>query len=156
RLWILRTARDAVARAVSESRELTRAPLGAAPPTRRVRGKQARPARRALWLFLLCLLVYNANLRGVGAGDSLAARYLPLGIWRHGTLQLDPIARLVAHGHAWRESWTKPLGEGRFFEPWAYWMAPTRDHHLAAFYPIVAPVLVSPLYLPAVLYLHVK
>lgn len=142
--------------ATSESTAPTGAPLGAAAPAAWPRGERARRPRAALLLFLVCLLVYNANLRGIGAGDSLAARYLPLGIWRYRTLQLDPIARLAAHGHAWRESWSKPLGEGTFFEPWAYWIAPTRDHHLAAFYPIVAPVVVTPLYLPAVVYLHAK
>lgn len=142
--------------ATTESTEPTRAQLGAPPPVAWSRGARARRPRAALLLFLACLLIYNANLRGIGAGDSLAARYLPLGIWRHGTLRLDPIARLAAHGHAWRESWSKPLGEGRFFEPWAYWIAPTRGHHLAAFYPIVAPVVVTPLYLPAVLYLHLR
>jgi 4-hydroxybenzoate polyprenyltransferase len=42
----------------------------------------------ALLLGLLCLLVYNANLRWIGAGDTFPARYLPLGIWRHGTLEV--------------------------------------------------------------------
>jgi len=57
-----------------------------------------RRASAGFLLCLLCLLVYNANLRCIGAGDTLPARFLPLGIWRHGTLELGPIARLVAHG----------------------------------------------------------
>ena len=113
----------------------------------------------ALLLALLCFVVYNANLRTIGAGDTLPARYLPLGIWRYGTLQLDPIARLVAHGHPSRDTWLVPPGPetpGTFFEPWAYWMIRPNDAHLASLYPVVAPVLVAPLYLPAVVYLSAR
>ena len=52
-----------------------------------------------LLLGVLCLLVYNANLRTIGAGDTLPARYLPLTLWHDGTFALDSNARLVAHGH---------------------------------------------------------
>ncbi len=118
-----------------------------------------RTAAAALLLGLLCLLVYNANLRWIGAGDTFPARYLPLGIWRHGTLELDPVARLVAHGHPSAETWSEPPGPGNpgtFFEPWAYWMIETRRENLASMYPIVTPVLVAPLYLPAVAYLRAR
>ena len=104
-----------------------------------------------MFLGLLCLLVYNANLRCIGAGDTLPARFLPFAIWGHGTLKLDPIARLVARGHPSYETWREPPGPGSpgtLFEPWAYWMIETRHHRLASLYPIVAPVLVAPLYLP--------
>src|SRR5438045_484543 len=65
---------------------------------------RSRPARAALLLALFSFLIFNANLRQIGAGDTLPARYLPLAIWRYHTLELDPIARLVAHGHPmqWR------------------------------------------------------
>jgi hypothetical protein len=50
--------------------------------------------RRNLWISLLlglaCLLVYNANLRSISAGDTYAARYQPFGLWRDHTLLLDP------------------------------------------------------------------
>jgi hypothetical protein len=35
-------------------------------------------------LGVLCLLVYNANLRTIGAGDTLPARYQPLILWHDG------------------------------------------------------------------------
>ena len=105
---------------------------------------------------LLCLLVYNANFRQIGSGDSLAARYLPLGIWRYGTLKLDRITRWVAHGHpigkrARRHAASSPVN---YFEPDANWIARGRHDHFVSFYPVVAPLLVSPLYLPAIAYLH--
>jgi len=50
-----------------------------------------RDLRASLLLGLLCLFVYNANLRVISAGDAYPARYLPFGIWRYHTLALDPI-----------------------------------------------------------------
>jgi hypothetical protein len=115
---------------------------------------------RSLWvsifLGLFCLLVYNANLRQIGAGDTLPARYMPLGIWRFGTLKLDAIARWVAHGHRSVAEWKQmPAADGSviYFEPLAYWIVRGRQQHLVSFYPVVAPLLVAPLYLPAVFYL---
>jgi len=120
-------------------------------------------ARRSLtvpiFLGLLCLLVYNANLRQIGAGDTLPARYLPLNIWRYGTLELDPIARWVANGHAITSPRDRPSTDsaaGNYLQPWAYWMIRNHQHHLVSLYPVVAPVLIAPLYLPAVAYLHTR
>src|SRR6202035_1793016 len=105
-------------------------------------GRQA-PGRSdvpiSILLGLLCLLVYNANLRPIGAGDTLPARYLPLGIWRYGSVLLDPIRDATAEGNA---------------EP--YWIVPGRAGHSLSLYPVVLPVLVAPLYLPAVVYLHFR
>ena len=114
-------------------------------------------------LGLFCFLVYNANLRQIGAGDTLPARYLPLILWHNGTLGLDANERLVAHGHSTIPDWNRDRtagadgpGEGHvnYFEPWAYWMVRTRQNQLASLYPIVTPLLVSPLYLPAVIWLN--
>ncbi len=105
-------------------------------------------------LGVLCLLVYNANLRTIGAGDTLPARYLPLILWHDGTFALDANARLVAHGHPLAEP--NPAGtDGNvtYFQPAAYWMGRTRGGQLASTYPVVAPLLVAPLYLPASLWL---
>lgn len=41
-----------------------------------------------------------------------------------------------------------------YFNPWAYWMVRTRQHQLASLYPVVTPVLVAPIYFPAVLWLN--
>ncbi len=110
-----------------------------------------------LLLGLVCFLVYNANLRQIGAGDTLPARYLPLIIWRNGTLGLDANSRLVANGHSMIPVRDRPAGaDGKvaYFEPSAYWMVRTRQHQLASHYPVVTPLLVAPLYVPAVLWLN--
>ena len=108
-------------------------------------------------LGLVCFLVYNANLRQIGAGDTLPARYLPLILWHDRTLELDANARLVAHGHSLitdRQTTVGAEGKITYFEPSAYWIAQTREHQLASLYPIVTPLLVAPLYLPAVIWLN--
>lgn len=102
-----------------------------------------------LLLGVLCLLVYNANLRTIGAGDTLPARYLPLILWHDGTLGLDGAnARLVAHGHPITARSKRKPRSGRYFEPPAYWMVDARGERLASLYPVVTPLLVAPLYLP--------
>jgi hypothetical protein len=100
--------------------------------------------RRDLWTGLLvglcCLLVYNANGRAISAGDTYPARYLPFAIWQHHTLLLDPIAGITAQGQG----------------DMAYWIVPLSNGHLISLYPVALPVLVAPLYLPAVGYLHLR
>jgi hypothetical protein len=107
-------------------------------------------------LGLFCFLIYNANLRQIGSGDTLPARYLPLILWHHGALDLDENARLVAHGHSMSPD--RPAladGKASYFEPWAYWMVRThRRNQLASLYPVVTPLLVAPLYFPAVMWLN--
>lgn len=109
-----------------------------------IRGKSRtdEPARRhrdlrtCILLGLVCLLVYNANLRSISSGDTYPARYLPFGIWRYGSLLLDPISTTTAQGR-----------------PNPYWIVKGRGGHAISLYPVVLPVLVAPLYLPAVGYL---
>ncbi len=96
-----------------------------------------RDWRTALILGLVCLVVYNANGRSISAGDAFPARYLPFEIWCHGSVFLDPIATVVAQGN-----------------PQQFWMVPGSNGHRISLYPVVLPVLVAPLYLPAVAYLH--
>jgi hypothetical protein len=100
--------------------------------------------RRDLWASLLiglcCLLVYNANRRAISAGDTYPARYLPFAIWRYHTVLLDPIATLTAQGRG----------------DTAFWMVPVAGGHTISQYPVVLPVLIAPLYLPAVGYLRLE
>jgi hypothetical protein len=100
--------------------------------------------RRELWTSLLigvcCLVVYNANLRSISAGDTYPARYLPFAIWQYHTLVLDPIAPLVAQGRGDK----------------AFWLLHAPGGHRISLYPVVAPVLLAPLYLPAVGYLRLR
>jgi hypothetical protein len=93
--------------------------------------------RAALLLSLLAFLVYNANFRIVGAGDSYPARFLPFAVWNHATFHLDPIREVTAQRN-----------------PNPYWIQPTPDGHWASLYPVVTPLLVAPLYLPAALWVR--
>src|SRR3954463_2515672 len=99
-----------------------------------------RELRASLLIGLCCLLVYNANGRAISAGDTYPARYLPFAIWRYHSVLLDPIAPLTAQGRDQR----------------AFWMAPVPGGHTISLYPVVLPVLIAPLYLPAVGYLHLR
>ena len=104
----------------------------------------------ALLIGLCCLIVYNANGRAITSGDTYAARYQPFALWKHHTLLLDPIEALTSQG---REPPTnrleRPPGA-------AYWIVPAPDGHSVSLYPVVVPVLVSPLYLPAVAYVSLR
>lgn len=88
--------------------------------------------RRALFLGILAFCVYNANLRTIATGDSLPARFLPFAIVGHGTLALDPVLTATRAGHA---------------SP--YWVVKSRLGPFLSMYPVVVPVAVAPLYVPA-------
>jgi len=90
-----------------------------------------------LAVFLLSFLVYNANLHVVGSQDSYAARFLPFSIWKAGTLDYEPILDAALQ---------------RQIHP--YWVFPTKDGRRSSLFPIVTPVLITPLYAPAVGYLQ--
>jgi len=94
--------------------------------------------RTSLLLGLCCLLLYNANRRAISAGDTYPARYLPFAIVEYHTIFMNPVAKVAAQGR----------GDG------AFWMLPMPDGHVISLYPIVVPLLVSPLYVPAVAYLR--
>jgi hypothetical protein len=98
-----------------------------------------RELRASLLIGLCCLLVYNANRRAISAADAYPARYLPFAIWQYHSLRLDPIATLTAQG---RDD--------------TFWMVPVPGGHIISLYPVVLPVLIAPLYLPAVGYLHLR
>jgi hypothetical protein len=99
-----------------------------------------RELRTSLLIGLCCLLVYSANRRAISAGDTYPARYLPFAIWQYHSLRLDPIATLTAQGRG----------------DTAFWMVPVAGGHTISLYPVVVPVLIAPLYLPAVGYLHLR
>lgn len=94
-----------------------------------------RHASAALGLAILAFVVYNVNLRLIDAGDTFPARYLPLAIWRTGTLQLDLFKSEMNTGYSE-----------------VFWTVPLRGHDYSL-YPVVTPLLVAPLYAPAAFYL---
>ncbi|MFL6262614.1 MAG: hypothetical protein ACJ76Y_23190 [Thermoanaerobaculia bacterium] len=115
-----------------------------APGEERGQARRFLRGRRELWASLLiglcCLLVYNANGRAISAGDTYPTRYLPFAIWRYHSVLLDPVAELTAQGRG----------------DTAFWMVPVPGGHTISLYPVVLPVLIAPLYLPAAGYLHLR
>jgi len=96
--------------------------------------------RASLLIGLCCLLIYNANLRSITAGDTYPARYLPFAILRDHTLFLDGVERVAAQGRG----------------DTAFWLVRRPDGHIVSLYPVVTPVLITPLYVPAVAYLQLR
>jgi hypothetical protein len=101
---------------------------------------EAERLRASILIGLCCLLIYNANLHSISAGDTYPARYLPFAILRYHTIFIDPVAKVAAQGR----------GDG------AFWMLHRPDGHIISLYPVVVPVLVAPLYVPAVGYLYLR
>ena len=93
--------------------------------------------RIALLAACVALVVYNANLRLIAAGDSYPARFIPFALLKHGTVLLDEVREATIQQH-----------------PQPYWIQTSREGRAASLYPVVTPILVSPLYGPAVLYLE--
>ncbi|HEX9986048.1 MAG TPA: hypothetical protein VGF69_22495 [Thermoanaerobaculia bacterium] len=96
--------------------------------------------RTSLLIGLVCLVIYNVNGRGITAGDTYPARYLPFAIVKYHTIFLNPVAKVAAQGR----------GDG------AFWMLPRPDGRIISLYPVVVPVLVAPLYVPAAAYLQLR
>ena len=122
----------------------------------RATGRRLLGARRDLRASLIigfcCMLLYNANGRAISAGDAFSARYLPFAIWGHRTVLLDPIEALTSQGRErptnWQRPWQTPHPGA------AFWIVPRPGGHLVSLYSVVLPVLISPLYLPAVTYVY--
>ena len=97
---------------------------------------------------LVALVVYNANLRSIPAADTYAARYLPFSILRDHKVVLDSIVREVAQGRK------PPEAPGQVET--AAWMLKGPGGRLVSLYPVAVPVVVAPLYLPAVHFLSAR
>lgn len=87
-------------------------------------------------------------MRSIPAGDTYGARYLPFSIWRNHSLLLDPIVNVVAQGRQ------PPAVQGKGSS--AYWILMGRDGHFISQYPLAVPVVIAPVYLPAVKYLEAR
>lgn len=102
-------------------------------PTAPQTGPRARRRAAHGWIaslfFLLSWVVYNANLRTPGSYDGLAASLIPFGIWRGDGVLLD------RHG-------------GKLPPEVGYSIVRSKTGHWVSLYPIVTPLLVTPLYVP--------
>ena len=63
---------------------------------------------------------------------------IPFGIVQYRTVFLNPVAKVTAQGRG----------------DTAFWMLPLSDGRIMSLYPVVTPLLVAPLYVPAVAYLR--
>lgn len=82
-------------------------------------------------------VLYLTNLRWSGGWDSLPARYLPFSILREGNFDLDEFDWLYAA--------ERP-----------YFLRPTPDGRWASTFPVATPLVVTPLYVPAVRWLAAR
>ncbi|MGO9273750.1 MAG: hypothetical protein ACLQOO_26515 [Terriglobia bacterium] len=101
--------------------------LGPEPPT-----TTTRRDRVLFWRLLVLLLVlYNLNFRTIHINDSLPARYLPFSLLLHRSLYLDP--------------WVKPFVGVPIGPSGMYFAGEFRGHWISS-YPILEPLLITPLY----------
>ena len=95
-------------------------------------GSKRHRAWLAVGLFVVAFVGYNANFRAMASYDSLAASLLPFQLWHGKGLALD--------------DWVDHIPDQI-----RYSMHVGRNGHWYSVYPVVTPVLVSPLYLPTLL-----
>jgi hypothetical protein len=121
------------------------ADAAAAPPSPRAGCLFASDRRAALALAALAFVIYNLNFRVVqDGGDTVPARLLPFALLRHGRTEID------ADGAVSALAAVVPPGKPYTV---AYWLWRSPNGHLYSAFPIVTPVLIAPLYLPAVAFL---
>ena len=89
---------------------------------------------RSMTVFVVCLLVYTLNLRGIPSGDTLPTALVPLTILLDGTPALDRFAPLL----------------GQLWEGQPYFLTSSGEHTWSS-YPVAGALIVLPLYLPLVL-----
>jgi hypothetical protein len=94
-----------------------------------------RDRRTAVLVALAALLVYNLNGRVIASSDTRATRFVPFALLEAGTLRLDPVLDVARTSRR------------------AYWALPARGGGYASLFPVVAPLLVTPLYVPAAIVL---
>jgi len=112
--------------------------MGFLPRTDRKFARMKLHSKTALFLAVAAFIVYNLNFRVVGTGDSYSARVQPFALLTQGTLNLDGFRTVATEDN-----------------PTPYWLQPTLGGHTASLFPVITPVLVTPLYLLPALYLSI-
>jgi hypothetical protein len=95
--------------------------------------------RPAFFFFLSAFLIYNLNLRPISSGDTAPAALLPFSVLMDGSVNFD---RFVP--------WLTKAYDGA-----PYFLHP-KDGHSYSRYPILQPLLLTPLYTPLLLIRNVK
>jgi hypothetical protein len=111
------------------------AEAGPGPAAQRLGPTRRLDVRTAVLVALAALLVYNLNGRVIASSDTRATRFVPFALLRAGTLRLDPVLDVARTSRR------------------AYWALPARNGGYASLFPVVAPLLVTPLYVPAAILL---
>jgi hypothetical protein len=93
--------------------------------------------RRAVVLFFFVFAVFLSNLRNVTPGDTWASRYIPFSVLNQHSLAVD----------AYIQPLIRPFLEGK--TEWGLYFAVQSHGHWMSSYPILTPLLVTPLYVPA-------
>ncbi|MEO8216088.1 MAG: hypothetical protein ABI718_03295 [Acidobacteriota bacterium] len=121
---------------------MTHSPAGPSsftpPPDAHVRPRSR--LRTSLLIGFCCLMVYNVNRRAISAGDTYPARYLPFAILQHHSILMNSIEEVAAQGRG----------------DTAFWILPRFDGSLISLYPVTLPLLITPLYIPAVAWLQMR
>ena len=89
----------------------------------------------AVRLFLLCFIVYNANLRSITSFDTNATRYLPISILKEFNLDLDEFSFLHKYSDGRKEE----------ADVIPYYLQYVRGHYMST-YPIMPAILSVPIY----------
>src|ERR1700733_1287437 len=90
-----------------------------------------RRARSYAILFVLLSVVYHSNLRPVASGDSLPASLIPFSVILDKSISLDRFGPYISE-HVW-------YGSKVILNKGGHWYSR---------YPIVGPLLITPIYLP--------
>jgi hypothetical protein len=98
--------------------------------------------RRALVLLLIVWCGYLANFRYISSGDSAAVRYVPFSVLMRGSLHVD----------GYIESYFAPFVDGTF-KSGIYFASKDRNGRWMSSYPVLTPLVITPLYVPAALWL---
>lgn len=91
-----------------------------------------------LVLFVILFVIYNINFRLVRIDDSVPARLLPFSLLINHSIYLD--------------HWVEPYMPSARGPEGVYFVVKSRGHWLS-FYPIITPLIVTPLYVPAAIWL---
>ena len=106
-----------------------------------MRNKTERVGSRSLPIVLLLLalfVIYNINFRLVRIDDSVPARLLPFSLLINHSVYLD--------------HWVEPYLASARGPLRVYFVVKSRGHWVST-YPLITPLIVTPLYVPAVLWL---
>ncbi|HWC96374.1 MAG TPA: hypothetical protein VG456_06490 [Candidatus Sulfopaludibacter sp.] len=89
-------------------------------------------ARPKLALFLFTFLVYNVDCRSIPAGDSLGTALVPFSLLYSGTVTLDRFVPALCASYGYTGGILHQAADGHYYSN----------------YPILQPILLTPLYLP--------